>query len=124
MITVKEFYHVKKCSICQAFGYTAKNCKDIRPFCESCGKSHATHTYRNTQSCCINYTENNRLKGTQFNIHYKATDPNCRSYQRGIKSTRQQEIIEQQQSTANQNTSQDTTKQMYNSQKPPLLNFH
>ncbi|KAF8786034.1 hypothetical protein HNY73_011510 [Argiope bruennichi] len=64
MYQMKEFFHVKRCSTCQAYGHTAfsKECKFTTPFCGCCGYRHHSRSCRSEDSNCINCYESNRLR--------------------------------------------------------------
>ncbi|GBM92131.1 Putative protein in type-1 retrotransposable element R1DM [Araneus ventricosus] len=64
MHNVREFFHIKKCQRCQAYGHLVNNCKNIKPFCGFCGNRHQTSQCRATVACCINCNDENRRKGT------------------------------------------------------------
>ncbi|GBL92256.1 Putative protein in type-1 retrotransposable element R1DM [Araneus ventricosus] len=59
MHNVREFFHIKKCQRCQAYGHLVNNCKNIKPFC---GNRHQTSQCRATVACCINCSDENRRK--------------------------------------------------------------
>ncbi|GBM23154.1 hypothetical protein AVEN_147072-1 [Araneus ventricosus] len=42
MFQIKEFFHVKRCHFCQAFGHTKQNCKYTVPNCGICADRHST----------------------------------------------------------------------------------
>ncbi|KAF8791598.1 putative 115 kDa protein in type-1 like protein [Argiope bruennichi] len=70
MYQMKEFFHVKRCSTCQAYGHTenaknlSKECKFTTPFCGCCGYRHHSRSCRSEDSNCINCSESNRLRAS------------------------------------------------------------
>ncbi|GBO16792.1 hypothetical protein AVEN_103937-1 [Araneus ventricosus] len=49
MHNIREFFHLKRCTKCQGFGYLVKDYKDVRPTCESCAGRHETWRCRSPQ---------------------------------------------------------------------------
>ncbi|GBO29950.1 hypothetical protein AVEN_209775-1 [Araneus ventricosus] len=64
MFQIKEFFHVKRCQFCQAFGHTRQNCKYTVPNCGICADRHSTSYCRSNFQLCINCEESNRNSAT------------------------------------------------------------
>ncbi|GBN99318.1 hypothetical protein AVEN_184966-1 [Araneus ventricosus] len=64
MFQIKEFFHVKRCQFCQAFGHTRQNCMYTVPNCGICADRHSTSYCRSNFQLCINCEESNRNSAT------------------------------------------------------------
>ncbi|GBM87242.1 Dynein heavy chain 12, axonemal [Araneus ventricosus] len=42
MYQISEFFHIKRCNFCQAYGHTTKNCHHNIPSCATCAGYHST----------------------------------------------------------------------------------
>ncbi|GBL72985.1 hypothetical protein AVEN_128159-1 [Araneus ventricosus] len=82
MFQIKEFFHLKRCQFCQAFGHTRQNCKYTVPNCGICADRHSTSYCRSNFQLCINCEESTRNSGTNHNISHRATDLSCPCYKK------------------------------------------
>ncbi|GBM59551.1 hypothetical protein AVEN_164317-1, partial [Araneus ventricosus] len=89
MHNVREFFHIKKCQRCQAYGHLVNNCKNIKPFCGFCGNRHQTSQCRATVACCINCNDENRRKGSKFRTDHPTSSHFCSTYLKNIKTYRE-----------------------------------
>ncbi|GBL89667.1 hypothetical protein AVEN_104623-1 [Araneus ventricosus] len=80
MCNMREFFHLKRCTICQVFGHLAKYCKDVRPTCGSCAGRHETRRRRSRQIVNVNCSDYSYCYGKEFEISYKASDNSCSCY--------------------------------------------
>jgi len=71
---IREFFHIKKCTKCQSYGHTAKDCPKQKPYC---GLAHATKDCRNNNISCINCFSHNRSYQTNLYIDHKPHSKDC-----------------------------------------------
>ncbi|GBN36246.1 hypothetical protein AVEN_233535-1 [Araneus ventricosus] len=76
-LQISEFFHIKRCNFCQAFGHTTKDCNYHIPSCGSCADHHATRDCSCSYICCINCYESNLHTGTQYPTFHPAKDQCC-----------------------------------------------
>ncbi|GBO17150.1 hypothetical protein AVEN_66607-1 [Araneus ventricosus] len=81
MFNIKEFFHIKRCNFCQAFGHTTKDCTHQIPSCGSCAGHHATRDCLTQALCCVNCFESNLFTGTLYPTTHPAWDSQCPFYQ-------------------------------------------
>ncbi|GBM40334.1 hypothetical protein AVEN_23896-1 [Araneus ventricosus] len=81
MFKISEFYHIKRCNFCQAFGHTTKDCTHQIPSCGSCAGHHATRDCLSQVSCCVNCFESNLFAGTLHPTSHPAWDRRCPFFQ-------------------------------------------
>ncbi|GBM94864.1 hypothetical protein AVEN_210625-1 [Araneus ventricosus] len=81
MFRISEFYHIKRCNFCQAFGHTTKDCFLHLPSCGYCADHHATRDCLSQVHCCINCFESNLYAGTQHPTSHPAWDRKCPFFQ-------------------------------------------
>ncbi|GBL91317.1 hypothetical protein AVEN_203471-1 [Araneus ventricosus] len=82
MFKIKEFFHIKRCNFCHAFGHTTKDCTYQIPSCGSCAGHHATQDCLSQTICCVNCFESNLFTGTLHPITHPAWDRQCPFYQK------------------------------------------
>ncbi|GBN52925.1 hypothetical protein AVEN_131855-1 [Araneus ventricosus] len=80
-LKISEFFHIKRCNFCQAYGHTTKDCNYHLPSCGSCADHHATRDCSSTYICCINCYESNLHTGTQYPTFHPAKDQCCPFFQ-------------------------------------------
>ncbi|GBN52284.1 hypothetical protein AVEN_51171-1 [Araneus ventricosus] len=76
-LKISEFFHIRRCNFCQAFGHTTKDCNHHIPSCGSCADHHATRDCSSPFLCCINCYESNLQTGTQYPTFHPAKDQCC-----------------------------------------------
>ncbi|GBO39771.1 hypothetical protein AVEN_19987-1 [Araneus ventricosus] len=81
MFNIKEFFHIKRCNFCQAFGHTTKDCTYQIPSCGSCAGHHATRDCLTQALCCVNCFESNLFSGTIYPTTHPTWDSHCPFYQ-------------------------------------------
>ncbi|GBN53575.1 hypothetical protein AVEN_201413-1 [Araneus ventricosus] len=81
MFKIKEFFHIKRCNFCHAFGHTTKDCTYQIPSCGSCAGHHATQDCLSQTICCVNCFESNLFTGTLHPTTHPAWDRQCPFYQ-------------------------------------------
>ncbi|GBN12021.1 hypothetical protein AVEN_82896-1 [Araneus ventricosus] len=82
MFKIKEFFHIKRCNFCRAFGHTTKDCTYQIPSCGSCAGHHATQDCLSETICCVNCFESNLFTGTLHPTTHPAWDRQCPFYQK------------------------------------------
>ncbi|GBN05509.1 hypothetical protein AVEN_36999-1 [Araneus ventricosus] len=82
MFKIKEFFHIKRCNFCHAFGHTTKDCTYQIPSCGSCAGHHATQDCLSQTICCVNCFESNLFTGTLHPTTHPAWDRQCPFYQK------------------------------------------
>ncbi|GIY13506.1 hypothetical protein CDAR_507871 [Caerostris darwini] len=85
--TVKPFYEIKRCYICQQTGHTSLQCKNDTK-CGKCGESHDTRTCKKDTKQCINCQNSNKTQKTTFSMDHYAFDNKCHSYRKILNSLR------------------------------------
>ncbi|GBO36331.1 hypothetical protein AVEN_33273-1 [Araneus ventricosus] len=86
MHNIREFFHIKKCQKCHAYGHLFNSCKNIKPFCGFCGNRHPISQCRASIPCCINCNDENRRKGTKHRTDHTASSQFCTIYMKNIKT--------------------------------------
>ncbi|GBM22698.1 hypothetical protein AVEN_81460-1 [Araneus ventricosus] len=81
MFKISEFYHIKRCNFCQAFGHTTKDCTHHLPSCGFCAANHATRVCLSQVYCCVNCFESNLFAGTLHPTSHPAWDRRCPFFQ-------------------------------------------
>ncbi|CAL1264681.1 unnamed protein product [Larinioides sclopetarius] len=80
MYYAKEFFDLRICNICQAFGHTSKQCPETTPVCRSCGGQHFTKKCKSKLLYCINCSKSNERRKKKFEIHHRAMSFDCPLY--------------------------------------------
>ncbi|GBO01330.1 hypothetical protein AVEN_121831-1 [Araneus ventricosus] len=81
MFRISEFYHIKRCNFCQAYGHTTKDCTLHLPSCGYCADHHAIRDCLSQVHCCINCFKSNLYAGTQYPTSHPAWDRKCPFFQ-------------------------------------------
>ncbi|GBM87226.1 hypothetical protein AVEN_236750-1 [Araneus ventricosus] len=74
MFPISEFYHLKKCNFCQAFGHTTKDCTHQLPSCSTCAGHHPSSNCQSSMRCCVNCYESNLYSGIVHKTSHSAKD--------------------------------------------------
>ncbi|GBO17779.1 hypothetical protein AVEN_59182-1, partial [Araneus ventricosus] len=76
---ISEFFHIKRCNFCQAYGHTTKNCHHNIPSCATCAGYHSTRDCLSDYCFCVNcYSKD--LDHNNPSLFHSARDKNCPCY--------------------------------------------
>ncbi|GBM29365.1 hypothetical protein AVEN_17856-1 [Araneus ventricosus] len=79
MYQISEFFHIKRCNFCQAYGHTTKNCHHNIPSCATCAGYHSTRDCLSDYCFCVNcYSKD--LDHNNPSLFHSARDKNCPCY--------------------------------------------
>ncbi|GBN72453.1 hypothetical protein AVEN_273396-1 [Araneus ventricosus] len=79
MYQISEFFHIKRCNFCQAYGHTTKNCHHNIPSCATCAGYHPTKDCLSDYCFCVNcYSKN--LDHNIPSLFHSARDKRCPCY--------------------------------------------
>ncbi|GBN18439.1 hypothetical protein AVEN_236860-1 [Araneus ventricosus] len=76
-VDIREFYHIKKCNFCQAYGHVTKTCPNTKPTCGNCTGPHATFKCRRNVFICINCSTYNKVHQTNYSTFHRAHSSAC-----------------------------------------------
>ncbi|GBN23450.1 hypothetical protein AVEN_273295-1 [Araneus ventricosus] len=88
MYRLSEFFHIKRCNFCQAFGHTTKECTLQVPSCGTCAGHHLTSNCQSSLKYCVNCYESNLYTGTDHQNYHSAKDRSCPFFQAAIQHYR------------------------------------
>ncbi|GBM98149.1 hypothetical protein AVEN_167421-1 [Araneus ventricosus] len=80
MYQISEFYHIKRCNFCQAYGHTTKNCHHNIPSCATCAGYHSTKDCLSEYCFCVNCYSTNNLDHNNPSSYHSARDKRCPCY--------------------------------------------